>query len=361
MVAQTGSRRPLPSVAGGGHPTAVAEAGVALDRHQLAASGSGTRRRSPRSARSRAWWSSRRSPSGGSGGCARTSPGRTGSWKTMVLSLITASGSPEPLLQVEMDLQGQGHLAAARRPVMGPEPDRRPWWAGRWARRSPPRPPRRPRTAGCRSPPTAGRPDVAALHRELPLLVYCSTPISSLDVRLARWRSCHHSPCSATPPPARAGTPAASSSPSVSDTVGVADARPARSGRSIPASTGPTWRNGPAAGCRPSAPSVTTSTRARRARYWSSPTSSATVCTGRDTGVGPGQLLHPLVPVPGGEGRPEVGPDLRPGRRRRVGGRPTAHSRGAGRDWRRTWARWPRPPAISRRRPGTSRSRRSAR
>ena len=85
----------------------------------------------------------------------KRSPGRTGSWNTIVLSVITASGSSKMLLQVEVHLQRQRRLGATRRPVVRPEPHRdhrrrrdRP--AGDLRRRR-----RRPRTAGCRSRPTS--------------------------------------------------------------------------------------------------------------------------------------------------------------------------------------------------------------
>ena len=61
----------------------------------------------------------------------RTSPSRTGVWNSMVLSVITASGSPKQLLQVEVDLQRQRLFGRARAPSGAAGTTPRPWTAAR--------------------------------------------------------------------------------------------------------------------------------------------------------------------------------------------------------------------------------------
>jgi len=81
---------------------------------------------------------------------------------------------------------------------------------------------------------------------------------------------------------------------------------------------------------------------------------------GRHTGVPGRQLGHPGVAVVAGEGAPKGPPQLILGLVVVLGGPSTPRSRGPGTGWRRTWPRWPPPPAIVRRPPGRCRNRRSA-
>ena len=105
-----------------------------------------------------------------------TSPGRTGSWNTIVLSVITASGSPNVSFRSKWTWSGSADLGAAGRPAVRAEPDRE-------HRR------RRDRPAGDLGRDLvvpeqrvavldrrAARPDVAALDRELARLLVLHLP-----------------------------------------------------------------------------------------------------------------------------------------------------------------------------------------
>ena len=278
----------------------------------------------------------------------------------MVLSLMTASGSPRPSFRSKWTCRGRRLRGPSRRPVVGAEPHRdhgrrgdRP--AGDLVGHL-----RRPRRAGCRSPPTSRWSRCSPARPGTPRSSsYCSTPISASMSAIAD--GAH----ATTPPSPQLGDPRRVQPGRGQQRVGVGPARVAdhdRPGRAPPSRPAPGRPGGTGSGPlgRRSA-SITASTMAS-----AGPELVVVDQLGHrqhrgHTGVGAGQLGHPGVAVPGGEGGPEVGPDLVLDLVVELVGRPTARSRGAGTGWRRTWARWPRPPASRRRRPGRCRSRRSGR
>ncbi len=279
----------------------------------------------------------------------------------MVLSVITASGRPKSAFRSKCTCSGSAALGPARRPVVRTEPDRD-------HRR------RRDRPAGelvghvvvpeqrvavldrgaATSRCSRARRGTPPLRRTAPAPISAATSAARVDDRSAA--SCHHPFARSRRDPARPSTPASSSSASVSVAVAVGQRdRPGR-GRSMPASTGPTCAKRPAVGWRgldDDVPRPANCGVVRRPR----PPSS----TGATQVSAPASRVDPLVAVPGGEGGREGGPDRRPGPRRRAGSAATRSQPSAGTGWRRTWARWPRPPATGRRRPGRCRNRRSGR
>ncbi len=171
-----------------------------------------------------------------------------------MFSLMMASGRPKRVLQVEVDLERQRLALPPRRPVVGPEPQRQRRRRSDRAAGERARPPRRPRTGGCRSPPTPARPQVAPLDREVGGLLVLRAPDQLGHVGRGVTRSLGRSRHDSRMPAGGRSSPGDSPAPG-QQVVGVGLAgvahRRASSGRSMPASTGATWRKVPCSGASP--------------------------------------------------------------------------------------------------------------
>ena len=187
--------------------------------------------------------------------CVMMSPGRTGSWKIVVLSLMIASGRPKRFLQVEVHLQWQLLARPTGRPVMRAEP-------GRQHRR------RRDRSVGELGGDVvvpeqrvavldrrARSPEVAALHRELARLLVLQLVDQRGDVARQVVGCVMRLGHAITPAPRRRAHVVGGDASCPQQLVGVGDAwrRALRTGplgaRSCRRRSAPTWRNVPWSGC----------------------------------------------------------------------------------------------------------------
>ena len=248
-----------------------------------------------------------------------------------MLSVMTASGSPSTGLQVEVHLQRQRRLGAARRPVVRAEPDRE--HGGRGDRSA-------GQLLGHLVVPEqrvavldrgAGRPDVAPLDRELPHLGSTARPRSRLG---------HARPVGGQltrSPPRRSRQRA--------DRLW-RRRRPPPGATRCRSTTGRAGPPGPGTGpCRPGAAPAGGRPRARVAASTTDAPPGEPGVVGhlghgehrRHAGVGGREPGHPVVAARWPRRRRRSRPGSAPGRRRRAGGRPSAPGRGPGRGWRRTW------------------------
>ena len=284
-----------------------------------------------------------------------TSPGRTGSWKTIVLSVMTASGSPKRSFRSKCTCSGSACCVRPGAQWCGPEPHRQ-------HRR------RRDRAAGdlvgdvvvpeqrvAVLDRRARRPDVAALDRELARLLVLHLADQRLDRRpgTVSWSSRHHSFLAQRRDLGRGVADLAE------QRVGVGDRRVAhgraRAGRgpcprapSRPARTSP-W---PGASARDEHVARRGSARRRRARARSRPPTRT--CR-------PGRARRPTRRGCGARTRRGSRRASRPAPRRRSGASSHCSQPSARHRLRRSAARSRRPRPTGRRRSGTRRNRRSGR